>query len=87
MENTNTTSTQQPVAESSRNARSWQQSRQTLLADMLARGIVAHLSFCVDTRTLAPDWVGRPLTAASLAELKALADAQGFDSCEVLQWC
>ena len=58
----------------------WQQSRAALLAGMLARGIVAHLS-CVDTRTLAPDWVGRSLNAASLAELKALADAQGFDLC------
>ena len=58
----------------------WQQSRQALLADMLARGIVAHLS-CVDTRILAPEWVGRSLDAATLAELQQLAATQGFDAC------
>ncbi|ATM00593.1 hypothetical protein CK910_20570 [Aeromonas sp. CA23] len=58
----------------------WQQSRQTLLADMLARGIVAHLS-CVDTRVLAPEWAGRSLNAATLAELQQLAERQGFDAC------
>ncbi|MBP6793172.1 MAG: adenine nucleotide alpha hydrolase, partial [Aeromonas sp.] len=58
----------------------WQQSRQTLLADMLARGIVAHLS-CVDTRVLAPEWVGRILDAATLSELQQLAEREGFDAC------
>ena len=58
----------------------WQQSRQALLADMLARGIVAHLS-CVDTRVLAPEWVGRRLDAATLAELQQLATTRGFDAC------
>ncbi|MFM5817582.1 Dph6-related ATP pyrophosphatase [Aeromonas sanarellii] len=58
----------------------WQQTREALLADLLARGIVAHLS-CVDTRVLAPDWVGRRLDAATLAELQRLANAQGFDAC------
>ncbi|WP_348685687.1 hypothetical protein [Aeromonas bestiarum] len=58
----------------------WQQSRQTLLADMLARGIVAHLS-CVDTRVLAPEWAGRSLNATTLAELQQLAERQGFDAC------
>ncbi|MFM5093328.1 hypothetical protein ACEUCJ_06435 [Aeromonas rivipollensis] len=58
----------------------WQQSRQALLADMLARGIVAHLS-CVDTRILAPEWAGRILDAATLSELQQLAEREGFDAC------
>ncbi|MGY3896403.1 Dph6-related ATP pyrophosphatase [Aeromonas enterica] len=58
----------------------WQQSRQALLADMLACGIVAHLS-CVDTRMLAPEWAGRTLDADTLAELQQLAERQGFDAC------
>ena len=58
----------------------WQQSRQALLADMLARGIVAHLS-CVDTRVLAPEWAGRILDAATLSELQQLAEREGFDAC------
>ncbi len=58
----------------------WQQSRQTLLADMLARGIVAHLS-CVDTRVLAPEWAGRSLNAATLSDLQQLAERQEFDAC------
>lgn len=57
----------------------WQQTRQSLLEQLQARGIVAHLS-CVDTRVLAPDWVGRTLDAATLAELQQLAAAQGFDA-------
>lgn len=58
----------------------WQQPREALLADMLACGIVAHLS-CVDTRVLAPEWVGRRLDAATLAELQQLATTRGFDAC------
>lgn len=58
----------------------WQQPRDALLADLLARGIRAHLS-CVDTRVLTPYWVGRPLDAATLAELQALAARRGFDAC------
>ena len=58
----------------------WQQPREALLADMLARGIVAHLS-CVDTRVLATEWVGRRLDAATLAELQQLATTRGFDAC------
>ncbi|EKB20248.1 hypothetical protein [Aeromonas veronii] len=58
----------------------WQQPRQALLADMLARGIVAHLS-CVDTRILAPEWTGRTLDAATLCELQQLAEREGFDAC------
>lgn len=58
----------------------WQQSREVLLADLLARGIVAHLS-CVDTRFLPPEWVGRTLDAATLAELQQLAATRGFDAC------
>ncbi|WP_431417167.1 hypothetical protein [Aeromonas dhakensis] len=58
----------------------WQQPREALLADLLARGIVAHLS-CVDTRFLPPEWVGRPLDAATLAELQQLAATRGFDAC------
>ncbi len=58
----------------------WQQPRQALLADMLARGIVAHLS-CVDTRVLAPEWAGRILDAATLSELQQLAEREGFDAC------
>ncbi|QXB53528.1 adenine nucleotide alpha hydrolase [Aeromonas sp. FDAARGOS 1415] len=58
----------------------WQLPREALLADLLARGIVAHLS-CVDTRVLAPDWVGRVLDRATLAELQQLASTRGFDAC------
>lgn len=58
----------------------WQQPREALLADMLTCGIVAHLS-CVDTRVLAPEWVGRRLAAATLAELQQLAATRGFDAC------
>ncbi|RQM71470.1 Dph6-related ATP pyrophosphatase, partial [Aeromonas hydrophila] len=58
----------------------WQQSRAALLADLLTRGIVAHLS-CVDTQVLAPEWVGRQLDAATLAELRQLAASRGFDAC------
>ncbi|MFQ2341724.1 hypothetical protein ACK317_06130 [Aeromonas dhakensis] len=58
----------------------WQQSREVLLADLVARGIVAHLS-CVDTRFLPPEWVGRTLDAATLAELQQLAATRGFDAC------
>ncbi|WP_042010079.1 hypothetical protein [Aeromonas fluvialis] len=58
----------------------WQQSRQALLADMLARDIVAHLS-CVDTRFLTPDWVGRVLDGETIAELQQLAEHKGFDAC------
>ena len=58
----------------------WQQPREALLADMLARGIVAHLS-CVDTRVLAPEWVGRKLDATTQAELQQLAATRGFDAC------
>ncbi|WP_336288987.1 hypothetical protein [Aeromonas dhakensis] len=58
----------------------WQLSREALLADLLTRGIVAHLS-CVDTRVLTPEWVGRTLDAATLAELQQLATTQGFDAC------
>ncbi|HDX8403333.1 TPA: adenine nucleotide alpha hydrolase [Aeromonas dhakensis] len=58
----------------------WQQPREALLADLLARGIVAHLS-CVDTRFLPPEWVGRTLDAATLAELQQLAATRGFDTC------
>ncbi|WP_421212729.1 hypothetical protein [Aeromonas dhakensis] len=58
----------------------WQQPREALLADLLARGIVAHLS-CVDTRFLPPEWVGRTLDAATLAELQQLAATLGFDAC------
>ncbi|WP_054545231.1 Dph6-related ATP pyrophosphatase [Aeromonas dhakensis] len=58
----------------------WQLSREALLADLLTRGIVAHLS-CVDTRVLTPEWVGRTLDAATLAELQQLASARGFDAC------
>ena len=58
----------------------WQQSRQALLADMLARGIVAHLS-CVDTLVLAPEWAGRILDAATLSDLQQLAEREGFDAC------
>ncbi|BCK64032.1 hypothetical protein BWQ95_21515 [Aeromonas hydrophila] len=58
----------------------WQQPREALLADLLTRGIVAHLS-CVDTRVLAPEWVGRTLDAATLAELQQLAASRGFDAC------
>jgi uncharacterized protein (TIGR00290 family) len=58
----------------------WQQSREALLADLLTRGIVAHLS-CVDTQVLAPEWVGQQLDAATLAELQQLAASRGFDAC------
>lgn len=58
----------------------WQQSREALLADLLARGIVAHLS-CVDTRFLPPEWVGRVLDKGALTELQQLASARGFDAC------
>ncbi|WP_017786533.1 hypothetical protein [Aeromonas dhakensis] len=58
----------------------WQQPREALLADLLARGIVAHLS-CVDTRFLPPEWVGRTLDAATLTELQQLAATRGFDAC------
>ncbi|MGH1409901.1 MAG: hypothetical protein ACRAUW_10300 [Aeromonas sp.] len=58
----------------------WQQSRQTLLTDMLARGIIAHIS-CVDTRVLAPEWVGRILDATTLAKLQQQAERKGFDAC------
>ncbi|MFQ2243247.1 Dph6-related ATP pyrophosphatase [Aeromonas enteropelogenes] len=58
----------------------WQQSRDDLLADLLTRGIVAHLS-CVDTRFLTPDWVGRVLDDETIAELQQLAASQGFDAC------
>ncbi|KXU81564.1 hypothetical protein [Aeromonas enteropelogenes] len=58
----------------------WQQSRDDLLADLLTRGIVAHLS-CVDTRFLTPDWVGRVLDDETIAELQQLAANQGFDAC------
>ncbi|MFM5108551.1 hypothetical protein ACEUBU_00850 [Aeromonas caviae] len=58
----------------------WQQPREALLADMLARRIVTHLS-CVDTRVLTPEWVGRRLDAATLAELQQLAASRGFDAC------
>lgn len=58
----------------------WQQPRDALLADLLARGIVTHLS-CVDTRVLTPDWVGRILDGASMTELQQLAAAQRFDAC------
>ncbi|CAJ1817148.1 hypothetical protein HLBENOHH_01477 [Aeromonas dhakensis] len=58
----------------------WQQPREALLADLLARGIVAHLS-CVDTDVLTPEWVGRTLDAATLAELQQLAATWGFDAC------
>ncbi|MFM5377135.1 Dph6-related ATP pyrophosphatase [Aeromonas dhakensis] len=58
----------------------WQQSREVLLADLVARGIVAHLS-CVDTRVLTPEWVGRTLDTATLAELQQLAATRGFDAC------
>lgn len=58
----------------------WQQTREALLADMLARGIVAHIS-CVDTRVLAAEWVGRRLDETSLATLQQLAREQAFDAC------
>lgn len=58
----------------------WQQAREALLADLLARGIRAHLS-CVDTRWLAPHWVGRELNAVTIAELQKLAEQRGFDAC------
>ncbi|HEA3084489.1 TPA: adenine nucleotide alpha hydrolase [Aeromonas dhakensis] len=58
----------------------WQQSREALLADLLARGIVAHLS-CVDTDVLTPEWVGRVLDKGALAELQQLAATRGFDAC------
>ncbi|WP_421234640.1 hypothetical protein [Aeromonas enteropelogenes] len=58
----------------------WQHSRDDLLADLLTRGIVAHLS-CVDTRFLTPDWVGRVLDGETIAELQQLAASQGFDAC------
>ncbi|MBW3732018.1 adenine nucleotide alpha hydrolase [Aeromonas dhakensis] len=58
----------------------WQQPREALLADLLARGIVAHLS-CVDTRFLPPEWVGRVLDQGALAELQQLAATRGFDAC------
>ncbi|EKB29352.1 hypothetical protein [Aeromonas dhakensis] len=58
----------------------WQQPREALLADLLARGIVAHLS-CVDTDVLTPEWVGRVLDQGALAELQQLASARGFDAC------
>ncbi|HDX9010543.1 Dph6-related ATP pyrophosphatase [Aeromonas dhakensis] len=58
----------------------WQQPREALLADLLARGIVAHLS-CVDTDVLTPEWVGRVLDQGALAELQQLAATQGFDAC------
>ncbi|HDZ8854337.1 TPA: adenine nucleotide alpha hydrolase [Aeromonas dhakensis] len=58
----------------------WQQSREVLLADLVARGIVAHLS-CVDTRFLTPEWVGRVLDKGALTELQQLAATLGFDAC------
>ena len=58
----------------------WQQSREVLLADLLARGIVAHLS-CVDTDVLTPEWVGRVLDKGALDELQQLAATLGFDAC------
>ncbi|MFA7833637.1 hypothetical protein ACEOB3_09200 [Aeromonas dhakensis] len=58
----------------------WQQSREALLADLLARGIVAHLS-CVDTDVLPPEWVGRVLDKGALTELQQLAATRGFDAC------
>ena len=58
----------------------WQQPREALLADMLARGIVAHLS-CVDTRVLATEWVGRRLDAGTLSDLQQLAATRGFGAC------
>ncbi len=58
----------------------WQQPRESLLADLLARGIVAHLS-CVDTDVLTPEWVGRVLDQGALDELQQLASARGFDAC------
>ncbi|HDX8461266.1 TPA: adenine nucleotide alpha hydrolase [Aeromonas dhakensis] len=58
----------------------WQQPREALLADLLARGIVAHLS-CVDTDVLTPEWVGRVLDKGALAELQQLAASRGFDAC------
>ncbi|BEJ50135.1 hypothetical protein Ri1_27340 [Aeromonas dhakensis] len=58
----------------------WQQSREVLLADLVARGIVAHLS-CVDTRFLTPEWVGRVLDKGALTELQQLAATRGFDAC------
>ncbi|MFQ2281611.1 Dph6-related ATP pyrophosphatase [Aeromonas dhakensis] len=58
----------------------WQQPREALLADLLARGIVAHLS-CVDTDVLPPEWVGRVLDRGALTELQQLAATRGFDAC------
>lgn len=58
----------------------WQQSRDDLLADLLARGIVAHLS-CVDTDVLPPEWVGRVLDKGALTKLQQLAATRGFDAC------
>ncbi|MBW3692675.1 adenine nucleotide alpha hydrolase [Aeromonas dhakensis] len=58
----------------------WQLSREALLADLLTRGIVAHLS-CVDTDVLTPEWVGRVLDKGALAELQQLAATLGFDAC------
>lgn len=58
----------------------WQRPREALLADLLARGIVAHLS-CVDTDVLTPEWVGRVLDKGALDELQQLAATLGFDAC------
>ncbi|WP_421158841.1 hypothetical protein [Aeromonas dhakensis] len=58
----------------------WQQPREALLADLLARGIVAHLS-CVDTDVLPPEWVGRVLDKGALTELQQLAATRGLDAC------
>jgi uncharacterized protein (TIGR00290 family) len=58
----------------------WGRDRSELLQQLLARRFRVLFSL-VKTRWLSPDWVGRELDAAAVADLRALRERNGLDLC------
>jgi uncharacterized protein (TIGR00290 family) len=58
----------------------WQRPREQLLDLLLRRGFTAIFS-CVKRPWFTPDWLGRPLDAAAMEDLRTLRAATGLDLC------
>ena len=58
----------------------WGRDRNTLLRQLLDRGIKARFS-CVKTRWLDEDWIGRELNDSAIADLRIIRERTSLDLC------